>query len=188
MARLPRGKLHKRRVLCSFDSFADDLKHDTLPDYSFIAPNLYNDGHHDPVTGRSAPCGDHRALQGIDAWLKTNMEPLIKSEIFKRGGLLVIVFDEDVRQVRKRIGDTIRSRRDMKGGGHIPALIISSRTPAGTTRNGLYHHESILPVEPAGARSGAIPGPCEDGSRYGRFFQRQDRQTAVTHPWFKSCW
>jgi hypothetical protein len=138
------GQTSPAANIVPFDSFADDLKHDTLPDYSFIAPNLYNDGHNDPVTRRSAVCGDHQALQGADAWLKTNMEPLIKSDTFKRGGLLVIVFDEACESGPKADWRFDPSRPGIKGGGHVPALIISSRTPSRTTREGLYHHESVL--------------------------------------------
>jgi len=138
------GQASPAANIVPFESFADDLKHDSLPDYSFIVPNLFNDGHHDPVTQQSAPCGDHMALQGIDGWLKTNVEPLIESKTFQRGGLLVIVFDEGCETGPKADWRYDPNRRDRKGGGHIPALIISSRTPAGTTLDGLYHHESIL--------------------------------------------
>ena len=127
-----------------FESFADDLKHDSFADYSFIAPNLYNDGHTDPVTRRSAACGEHRVLQNVDAWLKTNINPLLQSDTFKRGGLLVILFDEACESGPKADWRYDPSRPGTKGGGHIPALIVSSRTPAGTRRDGLYHHESVL--------------------------------------------
>ena len=130
--------------IVSFDNFANDLQHDSLPDYSFIVPNLYDDGHNDPVTRKRAGCGDHQALQGVDAWLKSNMEPLIGSVTFERGGLLVIVFDEGCEIGPKADWRYDPKRRDLKGGGHIPALVISSRTPAGTTRDELYHHESVL--------------------------------------------
>jgi len=130
--------------IVSFEKFAGDLQHDSLPDYSFIVPNLYNDGHHDAVTRRTASCGDHRALQGIDSWLKANMEPLIDSTTFKRSGLLVIVFDEGCETGSKADSRLDPKRRDLKGGGHIPALIISSLTPAGTMRDELYHHQSVL--------------------------------------------
>jgi phosphatidylinositol-3-phosphatase len=156
-----------------FDSFADDLKHDTLPDYSFIAPNLYNDGHHDPVTQKSAACGDHRALQGIDTWLKANMEPLIKSETFKRSGLLVIVFDEGCEAGSRADWRFDPSRPGTKGGGHIPALIISSRTPAGTTRDGLYHHESILRLSLRALGVEKFPGRAKTAPDMDGFFSAQ---------------
>jgi hypothetical protein len=130
--------------IVSFESFASDLQHETLPNYSFIVPNLYNDGHHNAVTRQRASCGDHRALQGVDTWLKTNIEPLIASTIFQRSGLLVIVFDEGCEIGSKADSRYDPKRSDLKGGGHIPALIISSRTPAGTTSDELYHHESVL--------------------------------------------
>jgi hypothetical protein len=153
-----------------FDSFADDLKHDTLPDYSFIAPNLYNDGHHDPVTHRSAPCGDHQALQSVDGWLKTNIDPLIKSDTFKRGGLLVIVWDEGCETGPKADWRYDPSRPSIKGGGHIPALIISSRTPAGTTRDGLYHHESVLRLSLRALGVEQFPGRAKTAPDMDGFF------------------
>ena len=164
------GQASQAANIVPFDSFADDLKHDTLPDYSFIAPNLYNDGHHDPVTQKSAPCGDHRALQGIDSWLKTNMEPLIKSETFKRSGLLVIVFDEACEAGPKADWRFDPSRPGAKGGGHIPALIISSRTPAGTTRDGLYHHESILRLSLRALGVEQFPGRAKTAPDMDGFF------------------
>jgi phosphatidylinositol-3-phosphatase len=142
--RVASGQAAPAANIVSFESFAHDLQHDSLPDYSFIVPNLYNDGHHNAVTRQRASCGDHRALQGIDIWLKDNMEPLLKSATFKRGGLLVIVFDEGCETGPKADLRYDPKRRDLKGGGHIPALIISSRTPAGTMRDELYHHESVL--------------------------------------------
>lgn len=153
-----------------FETFAGDLKHDSLPDYSFIVPNLYHDGHHDPVTQRSAPCGDHRALQGIDGWLKTNMEPLLESKTFQRGGLLVIVFDEGCEAGPKADWRYDPNRRGLKGGGHIPALIISARTPPATTRDGLYHHESVLRLSLRALGVEQFPGRAKEAPDMDGFF------------------
>ena len=153
-----------------FDSFAGDLRQDRLPDYSFIVPNLYNDGHNDPVTGRGAACGDHGALQGIDSWLKTNLEPLIKSETFKRGGLLVIVFDEGCETGPKADWRYDPNRPAVRGGGHVPAVIISSRTPAGTTRDGLYHHESVLRLSLRALGVEQFPGQAKEAPDMDGFF------------------
>ncbi len=164
------GQPSQRANIVSFESFDRDLQHDTLPDYSFIVPNLYNDGHHNAVTRQRASCGDHRALQGIDTWLKANMEPLIESETFKRGGLLVIVFDEGCETGPKADSRYDPKRRDLKGGGHIPALIISSQTPPGTTRDELYHHESVLRLSLRALGVEQFPGLARSAPDMNGFF------------------
>jgi phosphatidylinositol-3-phosphatase len=153
-----------------FENFAGDLQRDSLPDYSFIVPNLYNDGHTDPVSKRSASCGEHRALKNIDTWLKTNIEPLIKSDTFKRSGLLVIVFDEGCESGPKADWRYDPSRPGTKGGGHIPALIISSRTPAGTSKDGLYHHESVLRLSLRALGVEQFPGRAKQAPDMDGFF------------------
>ena len=37
-----------------------------------------------------------------------------------------------------------RDHPTVKGGGRVPAIVISSRTPPGTTSDLLYHHQSVL--------------------------------------------
>ena len=98
------------------------------------------------------------------------MEPLIKSETFKRGGLLVIVFDEGCEAGPKADWRYDPNRREIKGGGHIPALIISSRTPAGTTRDGLYHHESILRLSLRALGVEQFPGSARTAPDMDGFF------------------
>ena len=139
-----RGKASLRENIVPFDDFRRDLESDTLPDYSFIVPNVYNDGHDDPVTHSMAPCGDHRALRGIDAWLRESMNPVIESDIFQRGGLLIIVFDEACEYGPTADWKFDPNKPELKGGGHVAALIVSSRTPPGTKSDKLYHHESVL--------------------------------------------
>jgi hypothetical protein len=170
LGKIASGQASQAANIVPFESFAGDLEHDALPDYSFIVPNLYHDGHNDPVTQRSAPCGDHLALQGIDAWLKTNMEPLIESKTFQRGGLLVIVFDEGCEEGPKADWRYDPNRPDVRGGGHIPALIISSRTPAGTARDGLYHHESVLRLSLRALGVEQFPGGAKEAPDMDGFF------------------
>src|SRR3989442_9779554 len=57
--------------------------HDALPisNYAFVVPDLCNDAH---------DC----SLATADAWLKTNIDPLMQSASFQQDGLLIIVFDE----------------------------------------------------------------------------------------------
>jgi phosphatidylinositol-3-phosphatase len=156
-----------------FASFAGDLQQDKLPNYSFIVPNLYNDGHHNPATGRKAPCGDHYALQTVDAWLKTNMQPLIESATFERGGLLVIVFDEGCETGPHADSRYDPQRPDLKGGGHVPLVIVSSRTLPGTTSAELYHHESVLRLSLRALGIEQLPGLAATTPDMNTFFNAQ---------------
>jgi hypothetical protein len=156
-----------------FDNFARDLQGDSLPNYSFIIPNLYNDGHNNPVTRKEATCGDHRALQGVDTWLKSNMEPLIESATFKRSGVLVIVFDEGCETGPKADSRYDPKRSDLKGGGHVAAVVISSRTPPGTTRDELFHHESVLRLSLRALGIEQLPGLAAQAPDMNGFFSKK---------------
>jgi len=64
-----------------FTQFASDLSNSTLPNYSFYRTQ--------PVQRRA------RLLLGTaDAWLKGNIDPLVRSTQFQQDGLLLILFDE----------------------------------------------------------------------------------------------
>src|SRR4029077_15911035 len=66
--------------LVQFSELSADLPTANLPEYSFIVPNSCNDAHDCP-------------LSTADTWLKNNIDPLIKSSVFQKDGLLIIVFD-----------------------------------------------------------------------------------------------
>src|SRR6266516_187056 len=101
-----------------FTQFAVDLARNTLPNYSFIVPNLCNDAH---------DC----SLDVADAWLRTNIDPLIQSAQFQRDGLLIITFDE--------AGGDSRN-----GGGRVAWLVVSPKAKRGYQSTSLYQHESTL--------------------------------------------
>ena len=63
--------------LVPFSQFSSDLASNAFPNYSFIVPNLCNDGHDCPLTT-------------ADAWLQTNIAPLVNSAQFQRDGLLIV--------------------------------------------------------------------------------------------------
>src|SRR5204863_8057865 len=64
--------------LVPFTQFATDLSSNTLPNYALIVPNTCNDAHDCP-------------LSTADSWLKTHIDPLIKSAQFQQDGLLIIL-------------------------------------------------------------------------------------------------
>jgi phosphatidylinositol-3-phosphatase len=107
------------RNLVPFHEFPQDLAANALPNYSFIVPNLCNDGHDCP-------------LSTVDAWLQANMAPLVGSSQFQRDGLLVILFDE--------ASDADRTN----GGGRVAWVAVSARAKRGYRSTTFYQHQSTL--------------------------------------------
>jgi acid phosphatase len=166
-----RGSASQRRNIVPFEQFRRDLEANTLPDYSFIVPNLYHDGHHDQLTKHTAPCGDHKALQAIDAWLNDRIRPLIESDTFQRSGLLIVVFDEACEYGPKADWRFDPKAPDRKGGGQVAAIIVSSRTPAGSKSDKLYHHESVLRLTLRALGIEQLPGEAERAPDMDAFFR-----------------
>jgi len=101
-----------------FTRFATDLANGTLPTFSNIVPNLCNDAH---------DC----SLGTADTWLRTNIDPLIKSPMFQQDGLLIIVFDE-------------AGSDNTNGGGRIVWVGVSAKSKPGYQSTTLYQHPSTL--------------------------------------------
>jgi hypothetical protein len=165
------GQPSQRANIVPFDQFSSDLRSDTLPDYSFVAPNLYNNGHNDAVTKRQAPCGDPRALQQADEWLKNNIAPLIGSAMFQRGGLLIIVFDEACETGPRADSIYDPRQRNLRGGGHVAAVVVSALTPAGTRTEQLFHHESVLRLSLSALGIEQMPGFAASAPDMNTFFK-----------------
>src|SRR5947209_7602453 len=131
----------ERANLAPFSQFSDDLAQNRLANYSFIVPNLFDDGHSVKGTnGRNqgvARCGDASALKQTDDWLKNIFSPLLASKSFTDSGLLIITYDE-------ASNDDESDGAGHWGGGRILTLLVSSKTKPAYRSIALYHHESIL--------------------------------------------
>jgi acid phosphatase len=117
--------------LVPFSQFPADLRNGTLPNYSFIVPDNDDNGHDCPDT--IPTCADTQRLAHIDAWLKTNIGPLVVSSGFNatHGGLLVIVFDESA-------GDSTH------GGGRVAWVVAGPDVKKAYVSTKLYQHQSTL--------------------------------------------
>jgi phosphatidylinositol-3-phosphatase len=135
-----------RATLVPFTQFATDLASGSLPNYSFVTPNLCDDAHN---------C----ALSVADAWLKTNIAPLLTSVPFKDDGVLIIVFDESAND-------------DTDGGGRIAAVVISPKfSKAGDQSTTFYQHESTLGLMLQGLGIKiALPGAAATAPTMWEFF------------------
>lgn len=133
------------RNLVPFGQLAADLNTANLPEYSFIVPNLCNDAHNCP-------------LGTADTWLKTNIDPLIKSQQFQKDGLLIIVFDE---------ANTLDLTA---GGGHVFAVIVSPLAKRNYKSIAFYQHQSVLRLTLEGLGVTKLPGDAAAAPAMWEFF------------------
>jgi phosphatidylinositol-3-phosphatase len=129
---------------------ASDLtKISKTPNFSFITPNLCNDGHDYPC--KNQPSGAS-ALADIDSFLETWVPKITSSPAFRKNGLLEITFDEsDGAQsdssscCEEQPGpDSPLPGITGPGGGRIGALLLSPFIKPGTVSAASYNHYSSL--------------------------------------------
>ncbi len=139
-----------------FTQLAADMANNSLPDYAFIVPNVNDDAHNCPA-GLST-CTSNQMLAAADQWLSTNISPLQTSISFQNS-LLIITFDE------AEDSDTEH------GGGHVPAVIVSSLAKAGYQSTTLYQHESTLRLMMEGLGVTDFPGAAATAPQMTEFFK-----------------
>ena len=139
-----------------FTQFTTDLSGGTLPDYSFIVPDVNNDAHNCPA-GISS-CSDTQMLAAADQWLSANMGPLVTSSAFQNS-LLIIVFDEG-------------ALSDLQyAGGQVAAVIVSPLAKAGYKSTTHYEHASSLRLMLKGLGVTDLPGAAATAADMGEFFK-----------------
>jgi hypothetical protein len=127
---------------------ATDLAHPAkTPTFSFVTPNLCNDGHDYPCTNQ--PSGAS-ALADIDSFLETWVPKITASQGFHEGGLLEVVFDEASSSETEACceeqpgpGSPLPGVTG-PGGGRVGAVLISPFIKPGTVSTVAYNHYSSL--------------------------------------------
>lgn len=132
----------------------DELKTDlrrivTTPNYSFITPNLCNDGH-----DLRCADGETGGLVGINRFLKKWVPVITRSPAFRKDGLLIITFDESDGQAPDAFEaccnekplptDPNQPGLQGPGGGRIGAVLLSPYIRPGTVSSVPYNHYSLL--------------------------------------------
>jgi N-acetylated-alpha-linked acidic dipeptidase len=130
---------------------ATDLRSiETTPNYSFITPNLCNDGH-DPY------CIDGEAggMAAADDFLRRWVASITSSPAFRKDGLLVVTFDE-TDMIGPEGSTACCGERPLAsatrfppglngpGGGRVGAVLISPFIRPGTVSLQPYNHYSLL--------------------------------------------
>lgn len=133
----------EKNNIVPFTYFAKDMANHTLPNFSFVIPNMHNNMHDCP-SGMSS-CTDTQKAAAADSWLKTNIAPLLASSDFQTDGLLIITWDEG------NATDTAH------GGGHVSTVVIGPKVKQGFKSTTLYQEQSLLRTVLAAMGSTATP-------------------------------
>jgi hypothetical protein len=119
----------------------------TTPNYSFITPNLCEDGHDYPCKNQAS---GPSALADIDSFLETWVPLITNSAAFRQDGLLEITFDEaDTSDASACCGEVrgIGSPEpgiEGLGGGRIGTVLLSPFIAPGSRSATDYNHFSAL--------------------------------------------
>jgi hypothetical protein len=125
----------------------------TTPNFSFITPNLCNDGHDDPCTGVNTEGTHAGGLVGSDAFLRHWVPLITGSPAFRDGGVLVVTFDESDgnggTSALACCGEPTGPNTTMPGttgpgGGRVGAVVLSPFVRPGTVSDVPYNHYSLL--------------------------------------------
>jgi hypothetical protein len=127
-----------------------DLKQaSTTPAFSFITPNLCDDGHDYPCVNEKSGAS---ALADIDRFLKTWVPKITRSPAFRQNGLLEITFDESDGPNsdssaccdEKPGPGSPRPGITGPGGGRIGAVLLSPYIKPHTVSTTPFNHYSSL--------------------------------------------
>ena len=124
----------------------------TTPAYSFITPNLCDDGHDYPCKNQASGAS---ALADIDAFLQTWIPIITASPAYHQGGLIEVTFDEsdgaqsDSSACCNEVAGPASPLPGITGpgGGRIGAVLLSPFIEPGTRSSTPYNHYSTLATD-----------------------------------------
>jgi hypothetical protein len=135
----------------------DLAQESTTPQLSFIVPNLCDDGHDAPCTGKDAKGKNPGGLASVDDFLSVYIPKIEASPAFGKDGLILMMADESDSasfDATSCCGETpgpnspfpgvfVQSGNG-QGGGLVGALAIGRCVKAGATDATQYNHYSLL--------------------------------------------
>ena len=109
---------------------ATDLAHSQLPQFSFITPNLIDDMHNGTIAQGSK-------------WLASHLPAILNSAQYKNGSTAIFLTWDEGEEGQEVRGERC-SANTSDVSCHIPMLVISPSTKAGTKSGTLFNHFSLL--------------------------------------------
>ncbi|HLJ29938.1 MAG TPA: alkaline phosphatase family protein [Candidatus Angelobacter sp.] len=139
-----------------FSQLATDLASSSLPNFAFIVPNTQDDAHDCP--GGAVTCADSAMLAAADAWLKSNIDPLITSSAFGNS-VLIITWDESTLSDITNVG------------GQVATVLVGPRVKTGFRSTTFYQHQSTLRLVLDSLRVSDLPNTAATAPSMSEFFQ-----------------
>jgi hypothetical protein len=146
----------QRSNIVAFTQLSADLGSGSLPNFGFIVPNTEDDAHDCP--GGATTCADSAKLAATDAWLKSNIDPLINSSGFGNS-VLIITWDESV------LSDLAN------GGGQVATIVVGPHVKTGFRSTTFYQHQSTLRLALDLLRVTDLPNAAAAAPQMSEFFQ-----------------
>ncbi len=133
----------------------------TTPNFSFITPNLCDDGHDAPPCRNTTGAGQGggSSVGDLNKWLQTWVPLITGSAAFKQDGLLLITFDEaeqptldDTACCNEITGPNATNGQNGingPGGGMVGAVLLSPFVTSGTvvTKTSYNHYSALASIE-----------------------------------------
>jgi hypothetical protein len=136
-----------------------DISNDSVPNYSFIVPNAYHQGHDPDPNPPGVDCSNTDRMAETDCFLSNNISPVV-DYVANQGGLLIITWDE---------GDGADFKH---GGGHIATVLVSNLSKPGYQSTRLYQHQSALRLMLQSLGVTKFPGAAGRAPEMGEFFNQ----------------
>ena len=112
-------------------NFANDLAHNTAPDFMWVTPNECDD-----MNSKCSPLNNH--IKQGDQWLKTTIPTVLGSQWYASGGTVIITWDS---------ATTADSTFWNTGsGGRVPTIVISAKSTGSFTGGG-NHYGTLRAIE-----------------------------------------
>ncbi len=137
--------------IVGFGQFNSDIRAGSLPQYSFVVPNVINDAH-------DCPSSISACLAITDHWLQNNLATLLADPTFRSDGVLIIWFDES---------ETVNTN----GGGRVPIVFISPAwSKSGYVSQTFGQHENTLRFTMDALGVTSVPGAGAGAHGWTEFF------------------
>jgi len=115
----------------SYSHLATDLKHNQLPAFSFITPNLIDDMHNGTVADGNS-------------WMSRNLPTILNSAEYKNGSTVIFITFDEGSDVGSYANGEHCATNTSDTSCHLPTFVISPSTKAGARSGTLFNHYSLL--------------------------------------------